>query len=553
MRYKFQLWCRYYFPGYFMDDAKVQVIADAPFHEEMDINTVRVYRGNQLVFLDADFRGAAKTTRKKLFLGFVLGNDLDHFRRYIKILSEDIKNAQQIVVDVYNMYADPAVKRAYPEVFEKTPEKREETRPAFETAQNVRVTAGTVGMAQRGHVQDEYRPDFIWYDDFENRKTLRSAVVTQSVWDNMEEARTGLSRSGGAIYTCNYLSERGNVHKLLEKHHEHTLIIPITGRVELLTSGETVSAVWHEEGGPTWPAAYTPEHVARILEAADDPAGDYLSAPAAGDDVYMERAKLDKQERKKPVRNIGGFEIFHEYVPGHTYAGGHDVGGGVGLDYHASVFVDFTTYPARVVATYKDNRITPIEFGDEIVAQGDIFGRCLVAPENNKFDACIGRIREHAYENIFIMPDPERRAGAPTRTRQYGWNTNTLTKSTMLQRLRKWISNGWLELSDPELIAEARALTRDDVMDRDLDPRLTKRHFDKLMAAAIAVMMHEHAGSHTPSATYEQGPYEPTSEYEGGGTSEGDTIQPRPIYPEEQGTASDYQQPPYEGQSDFET
>ena len=57
----------------------------------------------------------------------------------------------------------------------------------------------------------------IWFDDFETRKTLRSAVETQAIWDNMEEARNGLSKDGGVIYTANYLSERGNVHRLIEK------------------------------------------------------------------------------------------------------------------------------------------------------------------------------------------------------------------------------------------------------------------------------------------------------------------------------------------------
>jgi DNA-binding response OmpR family regulator len=34
---------------------------------------------------------------------------------------------------------------------------------------------------------------------------------------NLEEARNGLSKNGGIIYLCNYLSERGNVHKLVQK------------------------------------------------------------------------------------------------------------------------------------------------------------------------------------------------------------------------------------------------------------------------------------------------------------------------------------------------
>ena len=55
------------------------------------------------------------------------------------------------------------------------------------------------------------------------------------------------------------------------------------------------------------------------------------------------------------------------------------------------------------------------------------------------------------------------------------------------------IEDGHLELSDPDLIAEARSYTRDDLMEREVDPRLTTRHFDLLMAAAIAWQMRNYA------------------------------------------------------------
>ena len=118
----------------------------------------------------------------------------------------------------------------YPEIFERRDNlKREETMASFTTATGVKITAGTVGTEQRGQLQDDARPDFILFEDFETRKTLRSAVETKSIWDNMEEARTGLSKDGGAIYNCNYLSERGNVHRLVEKTAENkqVLITPI--------------------------------------------------------------------------------------------------------------------------------------------------------------------------------------------------------------------------------------------------------------------------------------------------------------------------------------
>ena len=44
----------------------------------------------------------------------------------------------------------------------------------------------------------------------------------------MEEAKNGLSKDGGAVYTANYLSERGNVHKLIkETENKKVLIVPI--------------------------------------------------------------------------------------------------------------------------------------------------------------------------------------------------------------------------------------------------------------------------------------------------------------------------------------
>ena len=46
-----------------------------------------------------------------------------------------------------------------------------------------------------------------------------------------------------------------------------------------------------------------------------------------------------------------------------------------------------------------------------------------------------------------------------------------------------------LDLSDPDLIAELKSYTRDDLMDRDEDVRLTTRHVDLLIACAIAWQM----------------------------------------------------------------
>lgn len=471
----------------------------------MDLYNIRVYRGHQKYFVNIAFRGGAKTTRTKLLIAFCIANDTDHYRKYIKILASDGDNSIQIVTDIYNMLILERVQYYYPEIFQKTNLKREETRKSFTTAVGVKMRAGTVGTEQRGQLQgeeDSSRPDLIWFDDFETRKSLRSAVVTQHIWDNMEEAREGLAKDGCALYNCNYLSERGNVHKLVsvKSPDRKVLITPII-----------------KNGIPTWPEAYTIAEINSKKNNASDWAGEYLCEPSAGADIMFDRSCLKKQERKEPVREIADFKIYHTYDPSHRYASGHDVGGGIGLDHSASVFIDFSTIPSKVVATFKTNVIKPDTFGDEIKSQADRFGACLVAVENNKFDMCIGRLKHLKYENLYFTEMKAVRVGIAPKTRTLGWNTNSDTKPKMIYALKKAVEDGHLELSDPDLIDELISYTRDDLMDKEDDVRLTTRHFDLLMAACIAYMMKDYATVKTESegTVYTQPEYEsPTNDDE---------------------------------------
>lgn len=218
--FKFGLWSRYFFPQYFTSE-------DAPFHQEMDEYNLQAYKGELTSFVNVAFRGASKTARTKLLIAFCVANDEDQHRRYIRILSDDIDNAKQSVLDIYNMFV--YCKGMYPEIFAKTKIKREETMGEFTTTTGIKLLAKPVGVSQRGKIMEDAKSDFDYYDDFESRTTLRSAVKTKMISDNMEEARTGLAIGGSSIYTCNYISEAGNVHQLIHKKatNRKVLIIPI--------------------------------------------------------------------------------------------------------------------------------------------------------------------------------------------------------------------------------------------------------------------------------------------------------------------------------------
>jgi len=54
------------------------------------------------------------------------------------------------------------------------------------------------------------------------------------------------------------------------------------------------------------------------------------------------------------------------------------------------------------------------------------------------------------------------------------------------------LDDGLLELTDHDLIREAMSYSRDDLMDKEIDPRLTTRHFDLLTACAISFQMKDY-------------------------------------------------------------
>jgi hypothetical protein len=486
--HKYRLWCRYFLAKYFYDKARDKIIEDAPFHYEIDKRLIEAYKGEEKggikSFTNIAARGLGKTTRTKLFVAFFILNDEDHYRRYIKVLTSDVDNGKQFVTDVYNILVMPRIKDVYPNMFKKSEYKKEERMDSFTTSTGVKMVADTVGTNQRGALQEEARPDFEIMDDFEVRLSVSSATLTNAIWLNMEEARNALSPNGSVVYNCNYFSERGNVHKLVQRASDRNvvLIVPII-----------------KDGIPAWEDMHTVEKIQNIREDAEDFEGEYLCEPSAGFDVYFDRTILKEMlaKAKQPYRTISDFKMFYQYDPSHLYAMGHDVSGGVGLDSSTTVVIDFSTVPNRVVATYKTNTIKPDAFGYEIKTHGDRYGGALSSPEQNNHGHATIAILKQEYDNIYTVQQKDTREllGKHNRVKsvEYGWKTNKATKPKMFAELRKAVHDGLLDLTDADLIREAISYSRDDLMEGELDPRLTTRHFDLLTACAIAYQMRTHA------------------------------------------------------------
>lgn len=451
----------------------------ASFHQEMVENMVRSYIGKN--FLNIAYRGSAKTTLAKLFVTFVLLNDTDEFRKYIKVLTKDGKNSKQVVTDVYNLIVE--VRDVYGDIFENDSDlKREETMSSFTTKTGRKLSAGTVGQTQRGHIQDAYRPDWIWFDDVEDRESIASMVITQGIMNKCSEAIDGLAKNGSYMVTANYISDQGTVEWFRAKPSVLTQITPILDPYDF----------------PTW-AIYTKEDVAKLRADADDFYGEYMCDPKRAENKFfdIDRIERDMKATRPPKRESAGVRYFVDYLPHHRYAQGSDHSDGIGLDSNTLAGFDFTT--GELAYTYANNLIAPDLAAHEFARIGAEYGNCLYAPEvNNKCGGIVlATLKEIPYKKLYTQYVEDK--VLTKKTEKLGWETNGKTKRKLLFDFRKDYNDGNVRIYDVNVLQEMKAYTNNDIEE---GVSLVTRHFDLLMAVMIAWQMRDFA-RHTERAVVE--------------------------------------------------
>jgi hypothetical protein len=476
--FKFTYWVYRLYPRYLQS-------APASFHEQFAHHMLASYYADSN-YINLGFRGCAKTTYAKLFIAFALLNDMEHSRRYIKVLARNLGNSKQMVTDIFNLIVE--VKPLYGNLFPKQKEtKGEETMLVFTTVDGVKLMAGTVGMTQRGHVQDAYRPDWLVFDDVEDRESINSLAQTEATIWRIDEAIQGLSADGSYMVLGNYISEEGVIQWFLNKPNM------IVDKIR----------IYDENGEPTWPERYDKEKIEKIKNDSDDFWGEYLCDASRADSAFFDRLKVDHDIStvRQAHRESAGVKYWVDYQPHHRYGIGADTSEGIGKDANTMALWDFGSQPGDISvlgATYFNNRIPPDLFGHELKRVGQEFGNCIVAPEaNNTGHACLAAMR--GYPNIFT----ERKEGnrAIKMTERLGWRTTKKSKPQMLFEFRKDYNDGLIRIYDINVLKEMRSYTTADLNDTQLG--LVTRHFDLFMAVVIGYQMKKYA-----STSYEEDEWE---------------------------------------------
>lgn len=344
-------------------------------------------------------------------------------------------------------------------------------------------------------------------DDLENFRTITSPLITNTIIEHINELRAGLAVEASILYLGNYLTDQGVVQYIMDTVERSE------GVVRFIPVIENKLPIWEAKYTLTdsemleWNKDKLPKKVS--LESKKKELGDtvfnteMMLNPVAAGDLLFDRQKIDKLlqtpdetilvEDEEYPKSVGGFKIWDKYKPRHRYAIGADTSLGVGRDSCTSVLMDFTTYPNKQVGSFTDNKITPDDFAHELKIEGEMFGGCLLAPENNSQGiATLNELKAIYPINKIFRPSGKGVQYQDMKVNQLGWNTNRGTKGDMMFQLKAAVEDGTLIIMDKRILREMKNYRTNDLQHLSKDPNAT-RHFDLLTATAIAFAMRDHA------------------------------------------------------------
>lgn len=505
----------YYFPEFFSYRL-------APFHYDFAEDFVKLTNHQLDEAAWIAFRESAKTTFAKIFIIWCI---CFQKKRFINVDSHDSANSEGILFDVITwlqtnqrliedfgyLYRNPI--RRKKEAFEADKDmKRTSVFITNHRKNKIMVRAYSTQQPTRGRSFGSgkriVRPDLYIFDDVENFKTIRSRVTMDGIIEHIKEAFGGLSPDASVLFLGNYLTEEGVVQWAM--NHAEANPKGIVRNIPVQKSDGEI--VWYDKYVETdLEAAELNSKITRAefrkvsLETKRRQLGDrafqtdMMNDPAKAGDYYFDRNKVDDaiKDAKAPIKTSGSLKVWEGFNPRHRYGMGADTAEGIGADSNTLAVTDFSMTPKKIVATGKDNQISPDSHAYELKRVGEMYGECFIVPElNNTGYATVAALvspNECAYYNVYKRI--QKNKVTKKVTKEFGWKTTKSTKSDAFSKFRSAFEDGELEIPDKELLLEMRSFRNQDmrVIEKTDDGYEITKHFDLLMAAVLSWEASEHA------------------------------------------------------------
>jgi hypothetical protein len=173
-------------------------------------------------------------------------------------------------------------------------------------------------------------------------------------------------------------------------------------------------------------------------------------------------AKLKTLAYKNPIFENGeGFKVYEKAEPKHIYAMAVDVSHGTEQDYSAFSVFDITSTPYKVVATFRNNKISPMVFPNVIHMAARQYNNAHVLVEINDMGGQVADAihSELEYENLLKCTHRGRKGqvmdgGFGVGTKQFGVRTSEVVKRLGCSVLKTLLEGNSLIVEDFDTIKE---------------------------------------------------------------------------------------------------
>lgn len=159
----------------------------------------------------------------------------------------------------------------------------------------------------------------------------------------------------------------------------------------------------------------------------------------------------------KPTATYGDLVVYKEPEKDRMYFITVDTSRGLGGDYSAFIVFDVTEAPYKVVAVYRNNRISPMIYPQVIKTVADKYNSAYVLVEINDIGEQVGNLLyyDFEYENLLMcFSEKSVQKIGFVKDAKVGVRTTTQVKSIGCSNVKTMIETGKLELNDETTINE---------------------------------------------------------------------------------------------------
>ena len=172
-----------------------------------------------------------------------------------------------------------------------------------------------------------------------------------------------------------------------------------------------------------------------------------------GSNTLIAGEKLASLPVERPIALSETLKIYEEPEKTKSYVMTVDTARGLGGDYSAFVIFDVSQLPYRVVAVFRDNKISPLLYPGLILKMATQYNQAAVLVENNDMGESISNSLYYEYEYDMVIKSHDNMISS-FGGRTPGFKTTKKSKSLGCSSLKSLIEGDKLELRDTDVIYE---------------------------------------------------------------------------------------------------